>query len=353
MNLAAVVSEARDLEPIAFGIDHAPPGEIVDRSTPQHRFLAARIHRDIAADAGGIRRSRIDREHQACLFRCIRDASCDDACLGVDRRHLVAVTGQIAHFDRIEPLELFGIDDRGHGRERNGAARVTRAAATRNDRKAKLDAGTHERGNLRFRVGADHHEWIFDTPVGGIRDVRDARECIEADAVLTRMTFEQSARTLAQHDHALEFAGEGFDGLARQLQQLTHFAIAFVVSRHPTRLERYHASLAVAAPLDLVQAMMQRLDEQASTLRVIDEVVLKIGITLHDPDIAEHLVQHARRASRTTFLTQFVQQLPGAVAEQANDDFAIRERGVVVRNLAQPRGCLGDGRASRLDRIER
>ena len=64
VDLAEVVIEARDLEPVAVGVDHAPPREVVERGAPQHRLLAAGVHRDVAADARGVGRRRVDREHE-------------------------------------------------------------------------------------------------------------------------------------------------------------------------------------------------------------------------------------------------------------------------------------------------
>ena len=71
--------------------------------------------------------------------------------------------------------------------------------------------------------------------------------------------------------------------------------------------------------------------------RVVEQVVLQVRIALHDPDVAEHLVQHARRAAGAALAAQQAEHLPGARAEQADDDLAVGERGVVVGNLAQAR----------------
>ena len=89
--------------------------------------------------------------------------------------------------------------------------------------------------------------------------------------------------------------------------------------------------------LDLGQPVVQRLDQQPAPARVVEQVVLQVGIALHHPDVAQHLVQHARRAAGAALAAQRVQHLPGALAEQADHDLAIGERGVVVGNLAQAR----------------
>ena len=80
--------------------------------------------------------------------------------------------------------------------------------------------------------------------------------------------------------------------------------------------------------------MLQGLDQQPPALGVVQQVVLQIGIALHHPDIAEYLVQHAGGAARAALVAQLVEKLPGARAEQADDDLAVRKRGVVVRNFA-------------------
>ena len=72
-------------------------------------------------------------------------------------------------------------------------------------------------------------------------------------------------------------------------------------------------------------------------LRIVEQVVLQIRIAIHHPDIAQNLVQHASRAAGAPLVAQLVQHLPGGLAQQADDDFAIRQRGVVVGNFAQPR----------------
>jgi hypothetical protein len=56
------------------------------------------------------------------------------------------------------------------------------------------------------------------------------------------------------------------------------------------------ARVGVGAPalLDLAQTMSQRVDQHPAPPRVVQQVVLKVRIALHDPDVAQHLEQHAR-----------------------------------------------------------
>ena len=91
-----------------------------------------------------------------------------------------------------------------------------------------------------------------------------------------------------------------------------------------------------AALFDLAEAMAQRLDQRIAATRIIEQVVLQVGIPLDHPDVAEHFVQHAGGASGAPLAAQFVEHLPHRRAKQANDDFAVGERRVVVGNLAEP-----------------
>jgi hypothetical protein len=72
------------------------------------------------------------------------------------------------------------------------------------------------------------------------------------------------------------------DCLAGSLQQLADQGIALGVC------------LWRAALLNLAQTVLQGFDQQHPALRVVQQVILQIGVVLHYPDIAQHLVQHAR-----------------------------------------------------------
>ena len=132
-------------------------------------------------------------------------------------------------------------------------------------------------------------------------------------------------RAPAQRRDRLELLGEGLHRGRRGLEQAADRAIALGVGVRRAPL------------LDLVEAMVQRVDQLPAPARVVEQVVLQIGIALDDPDVAEHLVEHARRAPGLALVAQPVQGVPGRRAEQPDHDLAIGERGVVVRDLAQPR----------------
>ena len=110
VNLAAVVREPRHFEPVAVRIDHAPPREIVDGRAPQHRLLAAGIHRDVAADARCVGRRRIDGEHEARALGRIGHAARDDAGFAENRRRRSPSTsGSVDHLDRARDVSSFSV----------------------------------------------------------------------------------------------------------------------------------------------------------------------------------------------------------------------------------------------------
>ncbi len=113
VDLAAVVVEAADLQPVAVAVDHAPPGQIVDRRAPQHGLLAAGVHGDVAADAGGIGRGRIDREHQSAASRrrpATRRVTTPASEKIVGTARVSPGSGML--LDGAQALELLGVDDR-------------------------------------------------------------------------------------------------------------------------------------------------------------------------------------------------------------------------------------------------
>ncbi len=185
--------------------------------------------------------------------------------------------------------------------------------------------------HLVLDVGVEHDERILDAPVGRVGDVRDAREAVEGDVVLRRVARQHAQRALAQLARLGEPGGEALDRFARGLRAAARPSVAIGVRAGGDRL--------LPPLLDLREPMAHRVDEQRLPLRIVEQVILQVGIALDDPDVAEHLEQHARRAARASLPAEFVEQLPHRRAEQPDDDLAIRERRVVVRDLAQARRC--------------
>jgi hypothetical protein len=89
--------------------------------------------------------------------------------------------------------------------------------------------------------------------------------------------------------------------------------------------------------LDLAQTVIQRVDERIATAGIIKQVILQIGITTNNPNIPKHFVQHARGTTGLPCGAQAGQQVPRAITKQPDDDLAVGEGCVVVRDLAQAR----------------
>ena len=342
VDLAQVMVQARDVEPVAVRVDHAPRGQVVQRRAPQHGLLAARIHGDVAADARSVGRGRVDGEHEASLFSRFRHFIRDHARARMDRRVFVAQSRQDRHFHRAQGDELFRVDDGRHRRQWNRAARVAGAAAARDDGQPQLDTALHQAGHFLFRVGREHDERIFDAPVGGVRHVRHARHAVEAHIVLFRVAAQHLDRALAQVIGLAEFVAEVGHGLAGRFQQQFHILAARLrhFGRFATGRDVAAGRIdAQAALVDFGQAVMQGIDQALAALRVVQQVILQVGVAAHDPDVAQHLVQHAGRTARLTGAAQLVEQAPGVLPQQAYDDLAIGKRRVVIRDFAQAACC--------------
>ncbi len=334
VNLAEVMLDTCDFQPVAVRIDHAPAGEVVQRGAPQHGLLAARVHRDIAADARRFGRSRINREHEAGFFRRIRHALGYDTGTGMDRRVFAVDARQHRHFDCAQLFQFFRID---HGRQRrqwNRATGVTGTAAARNNRQSELDTALHQAGHFIFGVGRQHHERIFNAPVSRVGHVRHARQAVELDVVFRRIAAEQLVGTLAQSVGLAEFFAKIGHCLLCGAQQCFHIG----ATTHRLCIACFRRIGSDAAFIDFAQTMVQRIDQILAALRIVEHVVLQVRITPHHPDVAQHFIQHARGTSGLARAAQVVQQAPCIFAQQADHDFTVGKRGVVVRNLAQARG---------------
>jgi hypothetical protein len=164
--------------------------------------------------------------------------------------------------------------------------------------------------------------------------MRDARVRVEANGVGACVPTELAPRATAQLRRTLESRTERLHRTARGLKQQADLTIAL----------RVGGEFGDLAPLfDLSKAVSKSPEQQFAATRVVEQVVFEIRVALHRPDIAEDFVQHARRTARPAFTAQFIEQRPTVFTEQSDDDFAIRERGVVVGDLANAR-CRALGR---------
>ena len=205
-----------------------------------------------------------------------------------------------------------------------------------NDREPELDAVAHDRGDLVLVVGRDHDERVLDPPVGGVGDVRHAREAVELDVVAAGAAREPAHDAPAQCRRVLELGREPLDRRARSLEQERDLRVARLELRAVRRIAQLRGvdGVAVAALVDLAEAVVQRVDQRGAPFRVLEQVVLEVGVPRDDPDVAEHLVEHPRRAAGAALRAQREERLPRFLAEQADDDLAVGERRVVVGDLA-------------------
>lgn len=64
---------------------------------------------------------------------------------------------------------------------------IPRTATTRNNRQAEFDTVSNQLTDFIFVTWIKHHKRVFNSPVGGIGDVRNTGKTIEADIVFTGM----------------------------------------------------------------------------------------------------------------------------------------------------------------------
>jgi hypothetical protein len=83
--------------------------------------------------------------------------------------------------------------------------------------------------------------------------------------------------------------------------------------------------------------MVHGVHEEAQPPGAVEEVVLQVRIAVDDPDVAQHLVEHARRSPGAPFVAQILERAPGVLPKEAHDDLAIGEGRVVVGDFPQAR----------------
>ena len=155
---------------------------------------------------------------------------------------------------------------------------------------------------------------------------------VEFDVVWGGVFAQDSFGAISKFVDHLKLRGKSLDRLLGMVNQLTHQRIAFAVQ------------VFGASGVHFAQAVLQSIHQQLAPLGVVQQVVLQIRVALHHPDVTQHFVEHAGRTSGTSFTPQGFQNLPRRVAQQANDDFAVGKRGVVVGNFAKSRAVLDSHR---------
>ena len=226
VNLAHVVVESFDFEPVAIRRDHLPPGQVVERGAPQHGFLAAGVHGDVAANARGFSRRWVDSKDEARAFSRFGHALGHDAGAGAHSADWVIQARQVHELDGCDVDEFFGINHHRVGGEWHGTTGITRAASTWNDGEAELDAITHQRADFCFGIRVEHHEGILNAPVGGIGDVRYTGQAIKGDVVFTGVLGQRAQHFAAAGGAGVQVFGKAGDGFASGLEQLRDFLVA-------------------------------------------------------------------------------------------------------------------------------
>ena len=84
------------------------------------------------------------------------------------------------------------------------------------------DAALHQRGHLGFGVRHEHDEGVLDTPVGGVGDVRDARQPVERDIVPPGVPQQCFQHPATQGGCLIEMTFERIDRRLRRIVQLTY-----------------------------------------------------------------------------------------------------------------------------------
>ena len=237
--------------------DHAPAGQVVQRRAPQHRFFAACIHGDIAADAGGFSRCGVYSKYKTSLLSGIGDPLGDHASFGGNRGKGMLQARQLQHFHFAKSLQFFSVDDRTFPTERNGATGVAGATTARHDGQTQINAGFDQLGHFGFGVRRQHHKRVFHPPIGGIGDMRHTAHGIKADIVVIGAFAQSFMGFPAQKTDLIKALGKGFDTQASRIQQLHHHTVAFAFMG------------GIAALVDLTQAVLQSLHQLLPSLGVV------------------------------------------------------------------------------------
>ena len=109
----------------------------------------------------------------------------------------------------------------------------------------------------------------------------DTCETVEADVVGTSMLLKCAPQSGAHRRQCIEIGLKVLHGLACGSEQYTHALKALGLVR-------------ITTLIDGTQTMMQRLDEHATALAMLDQIVLQMRIAAHHPDVAQHFIEHAR-----------------------------------------------------------
>ena len=73
-----------------------------------------------------------------------------------------------------------------------------------------------------------------------------------------------------------------------------------VTVTHALRDQNLLDKVGGAAAIDFGQTMVKRFDQRITTLGIVEQIILQIGIAAYDPNIAQDFIEHACRAAGLT-----------------------------------------------------
>ena len=192
-------------------------------------------------------------------------------------------------------------------------------------------------GHLGLGVGRQHDEGVLDAPVGGVGDVRDARQAVELDVVLARCARPSTRRARWRRSPT------GANCAAKRSHRRARGAPA----ARRRSASRSASAAGRAALLDLVQAVVQRLDQQlrgASGCRAGRPAGRGCAAPPRcRPAPRTACAPSGRCGARSRSWSSSSQ---ARAPSRRMHDLAVGERGVVVGNLAQPRRVVGQRRGA-------
>ena len=110
--------------------------------------------------------------------------------------------------------------------------------------------------------------------------MRDTRKTVKFDVIAGGELAQYFVDLASQAGSLLKTLFKALDRTVGTLEQAGYFFIALDI-------------IGYAAFMDLAQTVLQRLNQKLATFRVVQQIILKVWIATYDPDVAQHLIQHA------------------------------------------------------------
>ena len=80
--------------------------------------------------------------------------------------------------------------------------------------------------------------------------------------------------------------------------------------------------------------MTHGFDQKLAAMRILQQILFKIRVADHHPDITEHFVEHPGASSGADLRSQFTELFPGIRAQKLSHDFLVREGRVVIGDFS-------------------